>query len=205
MGMNSTPGLENVEIRNVCVFCASSSRAPADYMEAARELGGVLAREGWGVVYGAGGAGLMGQLADGALAAGGRVCGVIPGFMVEMEWGRQDLTEVEVVDTMHRRKARMLERADAVVALPGGCGTMEELLEAITWKRLGLFSGPILLVNIRDFFAPLMEQLRRAVDQHLMNDRHRDIWRAVEHPGDVPGALRTFPPWPKNARHFAAL
>jgi len=203
--MNLNPDQQTTEIRNVCVFCASSSLAPAAYMDAARELGGVLAREGWGVVYGAGGAGLMGQLADGALAAGGRVFGVIPGFMVEMEWGRQDLTEVEVVDTMHRRKARMLERADAVVALPGGCGTLEELLEAITWKRLGLFSGPILLVNTNGYYTPLMEQLHRAVKEQMMNDRHLSIWRAVAQPMEVPGALRDFPPWPADARHFAAL
>lgn len=203
--MNATDDVQLMPIRNVCVFCASSSKAPAEYMEAARALGEILAGEGWGVVYGAGGAGLMGRLADGALSAGGRVYGVIPGFMVEMEWGRQDLSEVEVVDSMHRRKARMLERSDAVVALPGGCGTLEELLEAITWKRLGLFSGPILLVNIGGFYDPLIEQLGRAVKQRLMNDRHRDIWRAVTHPREVPEALRTFPPWPADARHFAAM
>ena len=157
------------------------------------------------MVYGAGGAGLMGRLAEGALNASGRVYGVIPRFMVELEWGRDDLTEVEIVDTMHQRKARMLQRSDAVVALPGGCGTLEELLEAITWKRLGLFDGPILLVNQEGFYEPMITQLNRAVDEKLMNDRHRDIWRAVPDVTGVPDALRTFPPWPVDARHFAAL
>jgi len=203
--MNGESGSGGGKIRDVCVFCASSSLAPRAYLDAAEELGRILVGEGWSVVYGAGGAGLMGRLADGALGAGGDVFGIIPGFMVEMEWGRRDLTEVEIVDTMHRRKERMLQRADAVVALPGGCGTFEELLEAITWKRLGLFSGPILLVNISGFYDPLIAQLERAVEQRMMNDKHRDIWRAVNHPREVPEALKSFPPWPEDARHFAAL
>ena len=129
---------ENWMLKSVCVYCASSDKAPAIYQQAATDLGAALARAGLTVVYGGGGAGLMGRLASGALAEGGKVIGVIPQFMDELEWGHGGLSERHVVDDMHVRKRRMLELSDAVVALPGGCGTFEELFEALTWKRLGL-------------------------------------------------------------------
>jgi len=139
-------------IRSVCVYCASSSRSPEIYLEAAARLGRALAEAGMGIVYGGSSLGSMGRMAEAALAAGGKVTGVLPQFMDELEWGHRNLTELRVVDDMHERKRTMLELADAVVALPGGCGTLEELFEAITWKRLGLFFGPVVLVNVNGFF-----------------------------------------------------
>jgi hypothetical protein len=186
----TTPGL-----RRVCVYCASSRRAdPAHYAAAAR-LGRLLAEAGLEIVYGGGGVGSMGALADGALAAGGRVIGIMPRFMRELEWDHAGLADLHVVEDMHTRKQRMLAEADAVVALPGGSGTLEELLEAITWKRLGLFGGPIVLVNVRGFYDHLVGLLEHAIAEHFMDVRHADMWQLVSRPEDVLDALRQAPEW----------
>src|SRR5687767_4948030 len=147
----------------VCVYAASSKACDADYHDAARRLGVVLAERRFTIIYGGGRAGLMGALADGALSRGGRITGVLPKFMKELEWGHSGLTELHLVEDMHTRKHRLLTGSDAVVALPGGCGTLEELLEAITLKRLGIYLGPIVLVNTRGFFNPLLQLLASAI------------------------------------------
>ncbi|HEY2015889.1 MAG TPA: TIGR00730 family Rossman fold protein [Bryobacteraceae bacterium] len=193
------------QIQTVCVYCASSERTPDVYGEAASRLGRHLAAEGLGVVYGGSSLGSMGRLAAAALDAGGKVTGVIPRFMEELEWSHGALTKLHVVDDMHERKRLMLELADAVVALPGGCGTLEELFEAITWKRLGLYFGPIVLVNVNGFFDPCLELLSRCVDERFMDERHRAMWSSVDQPEQVVAALRSAPEWSRAARTFAAL
>jgi uncharacterized protein (TIGR00730 family) len=190
-------------IQTVCVYCASSAQASPVYGEAAARLGRHLAVEGLAVVYGGGAIGSMGRLAHAALEAGGRVTGVIPRFMEELEWGHRSLTKLHVVDDMHERKRLMLQLSDAVVALPGGCGTLEELFEAITWKRLGLFLGPIVLVNVNRFFDPCLQLLSRCVEERLMDARHRAMWSSVAEPEEVPAALRAAPEWSTAARAFA--
>ena len=140
--------------RTVCVYCASSTSAHPEYRAAAFRMGEVLAARGITLIYGGGSRGSMGALADGALGKGGRVVGVLPRFMADLEWGHQGLSELKLVEDMRTRKHLMLTGAEAAIALPGGCGTLEELLEAITLKRLGLFLGPIVLVNTRGFFPP---------------------------------------------------
>lgn len=185
--------MTGVSLRRVCVYCASSRRADPEHREAARRLGALLAGAGVEIVYGGGGVGSMGALADGALAAGGRVVGVMPRFMRELEWDHAGLHDLHVVEDMHTRKQRMLVDADAVVALPGGSGTLEELLEAITWKRLGLFSGPIVLVNVRGFYAHLIALLEHSIAEHFMDARHGDLWQVVAGPEDVLDALRQAP------------
>ena len=150
------------KIESVCVFCASSAMADPVYPEAARSLGGQLARAGLRVVYGGGATGLMGALADGALAEGGSVVGVLPRFMETVELGHRGVTQMHLVDDMHGRVKTMKSLSDAFVALPGGCGTFDELFQALTWKRLGLHVGPIVIVNMRGFFDPCLELLRRA-------------------------------------------
>src|SRR6266700_815232 len=150
-----------MSIETVCVYCASSAQADPLYAEAAARLGRHLAAEGFAVVYGGSTLGSMGRMAHAALDAGGKVTGVIPRFMDDLEWGHRSLTELHVVDDMHERKRLMPQLSDAVVALPGGCGTLEELFEAITWKRLGLYLGPIVLVNVNRFFDPCIELLNR--------------------------------------------
>jgi len=192
-------------IRSVCVYCASSEKTPAIYHDAAARLGRVLAGQGLTLVYGGGGAGSMGRLASAALSAGGKVTGVIPRFMDDLEWGHRGLTELRVVEDMHERKRTMLDLSDAVVALPGGCGTFEELMESITWKRLGLFRGPIVLVNVNGFYNPCVELLNRSVDEGFMDERHRAMWSVVREPEEVPEALRSAPEWPADARSFAVV
>lgn len=189
----------------VCVYCASSRTSHADYRHAARRLGEVLAGAGITIVYGGGAVGSMGALADGALAAGGRVIGILPRFMAELEWGHAGLTELQLVEDLRARKHAMLTLSQAAIALPGGSGTLEELLEAITLKRLGLYLNPIVLVNTRGFFTPLLEVLHRAVDEHFMDPRHLRMWQVVDTPEAVPEALRNAPAWSPDSRSFAAV
>jgi hypothetical protein len=147
----------------------------------------------------------MGQLADAALAAGGKVVGVLPRFMYDLEWGHRGLTELRLVEDLHERKRLMIQEVDAVIALPGGSGTLEELFEAITWKRLGLYLNPIVLVNIRGFFNPCVELLSRCIEERFMDERHGTMWTLVERPEDVIEAIKTAPGWDSSARSFAAL
>ncbi len=194
-------------IGRVCVYCASSEAVDDVYLQAAHRLGEILAENSVTVVYGGGAAGSMGRLAEGALARKGTVIGVIPRFMQELEWGHSRLTELHVVEDMRERKHRMLTGADAAIALPGGCGTLEELLEAITLKRLGIYLNPIVLVNTGGFFNPLIELLERAVQQRFMNPEHGRgrMWQVVERPEQVLEAIRTAEAWPASARQFAAV
>lgn len=189
----------------VCVYCASSKSCAPQYHEVAYRLGRALAGAGHAVVYGGGRVGSMGALANGVLEAGGRIVGVIPRFMQDLEWGHEGLSELHVVEDMRTRKHRMLTESHAVVALPGGTGTLEELFEALTLKRLGLFTGPIVLVNTRGFFTYLLALLDVAIEQRFMDPRHRAMWWVVDEPEQVAGALAAAPPWDPKAREFAAL
>jgi uncharacterized protein (TIGR00730 family) len=191
--------------RPVCVYCASSRVCAAEYHRAAQRLGAVLADRGFTIVYGGGGAGSMGALADGALSRGGRIVGVLPKFMQDLEWGHRGLTELRLVEDMRSRKHLMLTDSQGVVALPGGSGTLEELLEAVTLKRLGLYLGPIVLVNTRRFFDPLLQLLSSAISEGFMDNRHRSMWQVVGEPEEVPDALSSAPAWHADARKFAAL
>jgi hypothetical protein len=189
----------------VCVYCASSRESHPEYREAAFRLGAVLAARGLDIVYGGGARGSMGALADGALSKGGRVIGVLPRFMADLEWGHKGLTQLELVEDMRVRKHTMLARSQGAIALPGGSGTLEELLEAITLKRLGLYFSPIVLVNTRGFFDPLIQLLSRAITERFMDERHASMWEVVAAPEDVPAALYSAAPWGPDARKFAAL
>ena len=192
-------------IQKVCVYCASSTQCDALYFEAARELGAILARNSITIVYGAGAVGSMGQLAEGALSEGGHVIGVLPQFMMDLEWGHPDLGELRLVEDMHDRKRTLLDGTDAVVALPGGSGTLDELLEAISLKRLAIYLNPIVLVNVNGFFDPCIELLDRCIDERFMDPRHRAIWQVVERPDQVLAAIESAPPWSRDALRFAAI
>lgn len=187
----------------VLVFCASSRSCDPAYYVAADRLGGELARAGVGVVYGGGVHGSMGALADGALQAGGRVHGVLPQFMGDLEWGHDRISQLDLVEDLRERQRRMLDAADAVVALPGGCGTLEELMEAITFKRLGLYAGPIIVVNTRRFFDPWIELLDRCIAERFMSEQHRPMWQVVDEPEQVLPAIAEAPRWSEEARGFA--
>ena len=190
---------------SVLVYCASSRACDPVFHDVAKRLGGLLAQAGCTVVYGGGRAGSMGALADGALAAGGRIVGVIPRFMVDLEWGHDDLTELHVVEDMRTRKHEMLTRATAVVALPGGTGTLEELFEAITLKRLGLYLGPIVVVNTRGYYDPLLALLEAAIDERFMDARHASMWTVVDGPEDVLAAIESAASWGADSRDFAVV
>lgn len=190
--------------RHVLVFCASSRTCDPIFHGAAAELGRALALAGDTVVYGGGSIGSMGALADAALGAGGRVVGIQPRFMRDLEWTHPELSHLVLVEDMQTRKREMLEIADAVVTLPGGSGTFEELFEAITSKRLGLFRKPIIIVNQRGFFDPFLSMMQRSVDERFMHDTHLEIWQTVERVEDVGIALRDAPEWSERAIEFAS-
>jgi hypothetical protein len=160
-------------IKRVLVFCGSSPGARPEYAAAADELGRLLAGRGQGLVYGGARVGLMGAVADGALAAGGEVIGVIPRRLVEHEIAHTGLTELHEVGTMHERKALMAELADAVIALPGGTGTLDELFELFTWSQLGLHHMPIGLLDVAGYWQPLLAMLDHMVAERLLRAEHR--------------------------------
>ena len=162
-----------------------------------------LAGHGVTIVYGGGALGSMGRVAEGALAAGGRVIGVLPRFMSDLEWGHKNLTELRLVDDLHERKRTMLELADAIVALPGGSGTLDELFEAISMKRLGLFLGPIVLINVNGYFEPCLQMLGQCIADRFMDERHREMWSVVAEPEAVFQTILDAPEWKANARAFA--
>jgi uncharacterized protein (TIGR00730 family) len=173
-------------VRRVCVFCGSSSgRLPA-YAAAARAFGAAAAERGLGVVYGGGRVGLMGALADAALAAGGEVLGVIPQSLVDRELAHGAVTELHVVGSLHERKARMAELADAFVALPGGFGTLDELLEQLTWSQLGVHDKPVGLLDVDGYWRPLVALARHAADEGFV--REVDL-AAIAVADDAPGLL----------------
>jgi uncharacterized protein (TIGR00730 family) len=152
------------QLRRVAVFCGSALGTDPALREAAYAVGAGLAEHGIGLVYGGGGLGLMGQVSQGALDAGGEVVGVIPRAMVEREWGRDDLTEVHVVETMHERKALMAEYADAFLGLPGGLGTLEEIFEVWSWRQIDFLDDPVGLLNVGGFWDPLLQALQGLVE-----------------------------------------
>ncbi len=189
----------------VCVYCASSEYCHPEYMHAAYRLGEILARNSIEIVYGGGALGLMGQVANGALANAGKVIGIMPRFMQELEWSHRQLTELKVVENMRERKHLMLTGSDAVIALPGGCGTLEELFEAITLKRLAIYLNPIVLVNTRSFFDPCIALLQRCVEERFMNPQHLQMWQVVDSVNEVIQAISTSPRWTEDARALAAV
>lgn len=192
-------------IKSVCVYCASSTQIDPAYFQAASGLGHLLGERNIRVINGAGNIGLMRALSDAVLEAGGSVTGVIPRFMVEQGWHHEGLTELIEVESMHERKQRMAALSDAVIALPGGCGTLEELLEIITWKQLGLYLNPVVILNIRQYFDPLLTMLSRAVDEHFMRPQHARMWSVAETTAEAVEQIYTEPVWEKGIRKFAAI
>ena len=183
-----------VALRSVCVFCGSSAPADPRYRDAARALGALVARRGIDLVYGAGGVGLMGELADAALGHGGRVIGVIPAGLFAREVGHTGLTELHEVASMHERKQLMYDLSDAFVALPGGLGTLEELAEVATWSQLGLHSKPIVLLDVDGFWEPLVSQLDRMAGVGLLKPASRDLIQRTRSAEEALGVLAAAEP-----------
>lgn len=189
----------------ITVYGASSGQLPQIYIDAAAALGKHMAERGHTLVNGAGRTGLMGAAADACLAAGGRAVGVIPTFMVEQGWQHTSMTELVVTPDMHRRKERMAEMSDACVALPGGVGTLEELLEIITWKQLGLYLKPIVILNTGGYYDALLSQLDRAAAERFMRGEHKAIWSVADTPEEALRLAEETPLWDKSVRKFAAM
>lgn len=193
------------KINAVCVYSASSTKIDPVYFDAARQLGALLAQKHIRLINGAGNMGLMSAVSDAVLQAGGEVTGVIPHFMVEQGWHHTGLTELVEVESMHQRKKTMAELSDAVITLPGGCGTLEELLEIITWKQLGLYLNPIVILNIKGYFDPLLQMMDRAMEENFMRRQHGAIWKVAHTPQEAVELIHTTPLWDTSMRKFAAI
>ena len=192
-------------IKKVCVYCASSDKISQSYFDGAAAVGQLLAEEKITTVYGGGSAGLMGRLADSALAHGGQVIGIIPHFMTEVEWQHNGLTELILVEDMHERKRLFLENIDAVIALPGGTGTFEELLEVITLKRLGKFLHPIIIYNQNGYYDPMIAMFEKAIEEKFMGEQHRGIWTVIDQVADLIDAIEQSPQWDQSAIDYAKV
>lgn len=172
-------------LQGITVYCASSPDVDRKFIDAARELGELAARAGVPVICGAGRTGLMGALIDGAVGCGGEAIGVIPQFMVDNGWNHSALTRTIVTADMHQRKNTMARMARGVIAMPGGCGTLEELLEIITWRQLGLYHGQVVILNTDGYYDPLIAMLSRAVELRFMNPDHTGLWCTVSTPAEA--------------------
>ncbi len=187
----------------ICVYCASSAKIDKSYFKAAENLARLFIKEKIEVVFGGGAVGLMGKIADTIIANGGKIKGIIPRFMNEVEWAHKGVSDLEITETMHERKTKFLQGVDALVALPGGTGTLEELLEAITLKRLGQFTKPIIILNTNDFYNPLIQMLEKCVSENFMHKKHLQMWTFVKEPEEVIDAINKASVWDKDAIHFA--
>lgn len=192
--------------KRVCVFCASSQQVPAIYFDHTKELARHLAENSYEIQYGGGALGLMGALADEALRLGANVTGIIPHFMEEIEWGHKGLDKMIFVDTMAQRKQLMVEDVDAVIALPGGTGTFEELFEVLSNKKLGIITTPVILLNTAGFFNPLITLFHSMVENHFLRIEHLGMFTVVESPLQVCKAIETVAQWKKaDAMEMAAI
>ncbi|WP_207478315.1 LOG family protein [Arenibaculum pallidiluteum] len=181
------------EIRSLCVYCGSSSRVDEIYQQAAHAMGTAIAERGMQLVYGGGRVGLMGIAADAALAAGGRVVGIIPEHLQSKEVGHQTLSELLVVDSMHTRKRMMVERSDAFIVLPGGLGTLDEAFEILTWRQLRLHDKPVVVLNTRGYWDPLLKLVEHLIDSGFARPEHRDLYTVVSEVEEVFAELARAP------------
>lgn len=177
-------------IEYVTIFCASSNKVSKYFLDSSFQFGKMLAKNHFKVVYGGGKVGLMGKLAEGVLSENGYIIGVIPQFMQKYELGHNGLSLLIETKTLHEREEIMITKGDCIVALPGGCGTMEELLQSITWKRLGLITAPIIIANLRNYFSDLIAQLNRSIEEKFMRSEHRKLWLEAQSIEEVYDLIR---------------
>lgn len=187
----------------LCVYCASSAKINPAYFRATESLAKIFVKNNIDIVYGGGSVGLMGRLADTMLQEGGNIKGIMPTFMKDLEMAHPEVQDMVFTETLHERKAKFLEGVDGLIALPGGSGTLEELLEAITLKRLGQFNKPIIILNTDGFYSPLQAMLEKCVWEHFMEERHLQMWKMVAEPEEVLFALKNAKEWTADAIPFA--
>jgi uncharacterized protein (TIGR00730 family) len=188
-------------LKTICVYCGSSDKIHPDYLEGARQMGAAIVNRGLQLAYGAGSTGLMGALANGALEKGGEVTGVIPGYFNTPQLAHHGLTRLEVVETIHARKARLAEIADAFIALPGGYGTFEEFFEILTWAQIGLHKKPIGLLNLRNYYTPLLEMVELARKEGFIYEEHLALFHIYADPESLLDALTSYKP-PENLERW---
>lgn len=193
------------KIQSIAVYCSSSNKLRPSFIDAAELLGGLMALNGIRLVYGDGGIGLMAAVARGALNNGGEVIGVIPQFMVDQGWNNPHSTQTIITQTMHERKATICDMSDAMVALPGGIGTFEELLECLTWKQLGLHQNPVVLLNIDGYYDRLLACIDLMVEEQMMRPIHKQMYIVVDTPEEVIPAIMNAEEWDPNTRRLAAI
>lgn len=172
-------------MKTVCVYCASGTNMAQSYFTAAAQLGRLIGENGIRLINGAGSTGLMRTCTDAAMNAGGKAIGIIPQFMVDRGWQYGRMSKIIVTKDMHERKQIMAQTADACIAMPGGCGTLEELMEIITWKQIGIYSKPIVILNIEGYFSPLLQMLDNAIDEHFMSQEHANLWKVANTPEEA--------------------
>ena len=189
----------------IAVYSASSTQIDDCYFHDAGRLGQLMAKQNVTLVNGAGNMGLMAESADGCLKAGGRAIGVIPTFMIKEGWCHDGMSEIIETKDMHERQAKMAEMSDAGIFLPGGCGTFAELMELITWKQLGLYLKPIILLNTNGYFDSLLNTLYQAITKNFMRPVHADIWRVAPTPEEALKMALETPLWDTSIRHFAKI
>ena len=194
-----------MNVSSISVYCASSSKIDPAYMEEAYKVGQLLARTGITLINGAGNMGLMKASSDGCLEAGGRAVGIIPGFMIAEGWCHQGMSEIIETPDMHIRQQKMAEAGDAAIVLPGGCGSMAELFELITWKQLGLYLKPIVILNTKGYYDALLQQLEQAAEEQFMRKEHLQIWRVAQTAEEAVQLATSTPMWDTNVRRFAAV
>lgn len=193
------------EIKRICIYCASSTKIDDCYFRDARKLGQLMAAKGIAVINGAGKMGLMKASTDGCLEAGGEAIGIIPSFMVKEGWCYQEMTQIIETPNMHIRQQKMAEMSDAAIVLPGGCGTFAEMMELITWKQLGLYLKPIIILNTNGYYNPLIQALQQAVDMNFMRQQHSAIWQVASTPEEALKLVLETPLWDTSIRRFAAI
>lgn len=193
------------DIKKVCVYCASSDKIDPKYFKATETVARILVNNETTVVYGGGARGLMGHLADTVLAENGHIIGIMPQFMKEVEYNHKGVNDFIFTADMHERKKQFMIGVDALITLPGGCGTFEELMEAITLKRLGIFTKPIVILNLDGYYDKLLDMMHHAVDCGFMAEKHLDIWTVFEKPEEVLEAINRSTPWSKDAINYAQV
>ena len=192
-------------MKKIAIYCASSTKIRQSYFDAAETVGRLLAEKQVAVITGAGRLGLMNAVQEAVLQQGGTSIGVIPEFMVKEGWHHAGLSQLIITANMHERKQTIADMNDGCIALPGGCGTLEELLEVITWKQLGLYLKPIVILNTEGYYDALLQQLQTAVDEHFMREVHSNIWCVANTPEEAVEMVLNTPCWDGSIRKFAAI
>ncbi|MFP4060979.1 MAG: TIGR00730 family Rossman fold protein [Bacteroidales bacterium] len=192
-------------IKQVSVFCASSNKVKQEFYKATRDTGEILARENITVFYGGGTDGLMGELANTIIREKGKIIGIQPQFMKDSKWFHEKITKLIIANDMHERKKLLFENSDAIIALPGGIGTLDELVEIITLKQLGQYLKPVIIINTNGFYDPFIRFLDNLIQENFMRELHREIWTVIDNPNQLMDTLKNTPSWDPNNLSLAQI